>query len=106
MRSIFRGTIRRLATIGLETVIVNWAYRNRKTIMTRLGRSAPPEPDTSRPVGDRFVGAKADRASAPLEAAVANEAAPLTSSVVTREEHSISQVRIDAASAGSLYVRP
>ena len=97
MKSFLRGSLRRWIIIGSGTFAANWAYRNRNTLLARFGRTPPITPDTTRPVGDRFVGPTADREPSPFEAAMAAEAAPLTPSVSAHEEEAISHVRINAS---------
>ncbi len=97
MLSFLRRPLRHIVFLALETTLASWAYKNRKSLLTRLGRTTPDQPDTSRPLGDRFVGPTADREPSPFEVAMANEAAPITASVVSHEEIAISHVRIDTA---------
>ena len=98
MLSFLRRPVRHIVFLAFETTLASWAYKNRKSLLTRLGRTSGEKPDTSRPLGDRYVGPTADREPSPFEAAMAAEAAPLTASVVSHEEIAISHVRIDAAS--------
>ena len=98
MLSFLRRPVRHLVFLALETTLASWAYKNRKSLLTRLSRNTEDKPDTSRPLGDRYVGPTADREPSPFEAAMAAEAAPITASVVSHEEIAISHVRIDAVS--------
>ena len=91
-----RRPIRRMFVVVLETGAASWAYKNRKRLMARFTKSSPPVPDTTRPLGDRFVAPVAGAAPTPFESAMAEEAAPITQAVREHEHGSTSHVRIDA----------
>ena len=97
MSSLVRGIVRRLAMVMLETAAVNWAYKNRKLIQTKLKfNSDDKTTDQTRPLGDRYVGPKADREPSPFESASAEEALPLSPKISAHQEDSMTHVRIDA----------
>ena len=82
--------------VVLETGAASWAYNNRKRLLAKFTKSSTAVPDTTRPLGDRFVAPVAGAPPTPFESAMAEEAAPITQAVREHEHESTSHVRIDA----------
>jgi hypothetical protein len=70
--------VNRVLLMAAETVVANWAWKNRSRLVDLATRKRPPVPDTSRPLGDRFIGAVAGPPPSPYEAAMAESAPALT----------------------------
>ena len=85
-----------MIVVLLEAGATSWAYNNRKRLMAKFTKSSPAVPDTTRPLGDRFVAPVAGPPPTPFESAMADEAPPITQAVREHEHESTSHVRIDA----------
>ena len=91
--------LRRLAFFAVQTGLSSWVWNNRSDLVKRAkalmgGGKDGLSPDTSRPIGDRFVPPVAGPGSSPFEAAKAEEAPPTSAAVAAQEESSNSHVSI------------
>ena len=86
--------VRRLTLLALETGVASWAWKNRRSLLARLGVASKEGTDRSRPEGDRFVPPRADRQPSDYEAARAEEAAADAPDVSGAMESADSKVRI------------
>jgi hypothetical protein len=91
--------MRRVAMLAVQTGLFSWLWKNRGDLGKRVktlvgGRKTGPKPDTTRPIGDRFVPPIAGRGPSSFEAAKAEEAPPTSPGVAAREQASNSHVSI------------
>jgi hypothetical protein len=98
LRSMSRiHPMRRLTFLAVQTGLFSWLWNNRADLTKRAKarlRGGKDGPDTTRPIGDRFVPPIAGPGPSPFEEAKAEEATPNTAGVVAHEHASNSHVSI------------
>lgn len=91
--------MRRLAFFAVQTGLSSWLWNNRADLVKRVqaklkSGSDTPSPDTTRPIGDRFVPPIAGPGPSPFEEAKAEEAPRTTRAVAAHEAVSNAHVSI------------
>ncbi len=95
MFKLINKPVRYLLKVSVETLVVGWVIQHRQALVDRFKKKDPETPDTTRPIGDRFVPITADRGPSPYEEAVADTLEPVVPAVEAHLEEAASHVRID-----------